>query len=426
MLIKVFFICLIFSFHAEARETLSPVVKKVMPTVVSITIETKTTEDALNIEKRLAFETQDPIYLGAGIITDRGGYILTNRHVVENAKEIRVTTLEGKLYRAQLKGIDDVSDVALIKINPKEDLIPASLGDSDMLETGDFVFTIGNPFGLSHSVTSGIVSALSRDIKETEFDDYIQTDAPMNPGNSGGALFNLNGEVIGLSTIIYSKQMNSLGIGFAIPSNHLKRIYQDLKERGKVVRSTIGVSLKEINYKDLPALIVTGIKDTEQARKNDVMVGDVFLEYDGKNITSQKAFERDISWRDPGTTIIVHLVRDKVLIKKVMTLTPLKQSHKKKKIIQTEARTDGVQYKEIGLMLYGKKILNIEKESEAAYKGVKAGDEIVSLNGDSSFKTNELNLYIKESISTQKPLHFNMKDKNGEAYFVELMPRAEK
>ncbi|MBR2299080.1 MAG: trypsin-like peptidase domain-containing protein [Alphaproteobacteria bacterium] len=422
---KIVVCLLLLSFKAEAAETLAPVVKKVMPSVVSISTEVQEGQDAPNVENSLVFFSDGPVFLGSGFVAGKEGYILTNNHVIENAKKITVTTFDEKSYEATLVGTDEISDVALLKIEAEEDILPVTLGDSDMLEAGDFIFAIGNPFGLKNSVTTGVVSAVQRDIKDSPFDDYIQTDAAINPGNSGGPMFNDVGEVVGLNTVIFSKQGQALYVGFAIPSNHLKHIYQALKDKGTVVRSTIGAGLKETTVEGKKALIVTEIEDENLAMKNDLTTGDVIIGYEGEDIKSKRAFETDVSWRAPQSEIVLNVLRSGNISEKLVELKALQTAKAKQEIAPQQQNTEGMNFKELGLHIEDGKILSVEDLSEAGQKGVRAGDEILKLNGDVFTKTDDLKFYIKESLSENKPMRFDLKDERGEIYFVELMPKTE-
>lgn len=288
------FLC--FSVNAYGQESLAPIVKKVMPSVVNISTEILDHQDNDEIQDDLIFSSDNHVSLGSGLIADEKGYVLTNSHVIEKAKEIHVTTADGKTYKADIQGKDDLLDVALLKIDADLPLKAALFANSDTIEVGDFVIAIGNPFGLSNSVTTGIISAVSRRINETPFDDYIQTDAPINPGNSGGPMFNLKGEVIGLNTLIFSKQGNSVGVGFALPSNQLKPIYESLKTTGKVIRSSIGIEAKETIYQEQPALIVTAVQNEKLIENGNLEVGDIILSYNQKPVSNLQKFQSDISW----------------------------------------------------------------------------------------------------------------------------------
>ena len=423
---KVLILFVFISFQAKAMDSLAPIVKDVMPSVVNISIETKQKEDEFDVENQLSFENDEPVFLGSGFVIGEEGYILTNKHVVEKAKKINVTTFNGDVYSGALKGVDDISDIALIKIEPMTTLKEVVLADSNLVESGDFVFAIGNPFGLMGSVTMGIVSAIGRDLRETEFDDYIQTDAMINPGNSGGPMFNIKGEVIGLNTSIFSKQFNNVGIGFAIPSNDLKPIYEALKNKGEIVRSSIGAKLKETLYNDEKALIVTVLEDEISDHQNELEVGDIIIDMNGQPIISKKKFEREISWLEPKSEVILGIIHKGELIKQPIKLKTLKNGKgnntTKEKI---KKNVQGLQYEELGLILDGVKILEVAQTSEAALKGIKAGDEILALNGQNFTKTNELKYYIQESLSENVPLHFDMKDGEGKLFFVDIMPKSE-
>ena len=422
MFFKVFLVAVLFSLRANAFESLAPVVEKVMPSVVSIDIESADPNDSEQIKDSLTF-LLDRGFIGSGFVADESGYILTNRHVVEKAKKITVKTSDGNTYEAELVGQDDVMDVALLKINAFERLSAAVFADSDLIKTGDFILAVGNPFGLENTVTTGIVSAKGRDMKETPFDDYIQTDAPMNPGNSGGPMFNLEGEVVGLNTLIYSKQGNSLGVGFAISSNQLKPIYKSLKEKGKVVRSTIGVELKETTYDNMPALIVSTLKDEALSKTNNLKAGDLILAFDGEPITTKKAFETKISWAEPDSVLTLEILRDgERFEQEVMTKAALKEDINKHQVSKLVAK-DGVYYASIGLKLDNLRVVDVDAKSEADMKGVKAGDEIRGINGHSVLLANDLQFYINESIDEKKPLHINLSDADGALYFVDITPK---
>ena len=417
-----FLIALLLSFQAKAIDSFAPIVNKVMPTVVNISTQMAEPEDSPDVENSLIFINNGHVSLGSGFIADEEGYILTNKHVIEKAKEIKVTTFDGKIYTAEIKGEDGISDVALIKIEPEEKLPYALFADSNSTQVGDWVVAIGNPFGLANSVTTGIVSAKSRDIGETPFDDYIQTDAPINPGNSGGPMFNLQGEVVGLNTLIFSKQGNSLGVGFAIPSNQLKPIYEALKANGKVERSFIGAALKETAYQENPALIVTEIKDEQTSQKNELEVGDLIVGFEGKPIISQKAFETEISWHKPGSEIMLNIVRGDEKIEKLAEVVAIKTELKPTVNIATQAKLlNGVYYEKLGVFLNNRHILKVDPKSEAASKGMKAGDEILSINGQTFPNMEDFKLYVGEFLSRDEMLHFDLKDADGEHYFIDLM-----
>lgn len=229
--------------------------------------------------------------MGSGFITSADGFILTNNHVVQGADEIIVKMADGREIKAELKGTDDKLDVALLKISDNTPLPFAELGDSDSLEVGEWVMAIGNPFGLSHTVTAGIVSAKGRVIGSGPYDDYIQTDASINPGNSGGPLFSSSGKVIGINTAIIA---NGQGIGFAIPINMAKSVAEQLKTSGKVTRGYIGVHFDKLSPKLAKSLglasdkgvIVTNVQKDSPADKAGLKIEDVIVQFNGKPVNT--------------------------------------------------------------------------------------------------------------------------------------------
>lgn len=267
--------------------------------------------------------------LGSGFIIDKDGYIITNNHVVEGADEIKVKLADKREFKAKVVGRDPKTDLALIKISSIfKDLPTLPLGDSDKIRVGDWVLAIGNPFGLEHTVTQGIISATGRVIGSGPYDNFLQTDAPINPGNSGGPLINLKGEVIGINTAIIA---SGQGIGFAIPSNMAKTVITQLKEKGKVIRGWIGVSIQTLT----PELAQSfGLKETRGALVADVVPGgpadkaglkrgDIIISFDGKEINEMSELPKIVAETPIGKTVNVKIIRngkEKIL---KMTIAPL-------------------------------------------------------------------------------------------------------
>jgi len=231
--------------------------------------------------------------LGSGFIISADGYIFTNNHVVEKADKIKVKLSDGREYDGEVKGKDANTDIALIKIKPSSPLKAVTFGDSDQIRTGDWVFAIGNPFGLDHTLTAGIISAKGRVIGSGPYDNFLQTDASINPGNSGGPLFNLKGEVIGINTAIVAQGQ---GIGFAIPINMAKVLLPDLKGKGYVTRGWLGVSsqdvtediAKNLQLKEVKGALVSHVFEGEPADKGGIKAGDVILNIDGKVVNNTR------------------------------------------------------------------------------------------------------------------------------------------
>jgi len=252
--------------------------------------------------------------MGTGFIISSDGFILTNNHVVQGADEIMVKLSDGREIKAELKGRDDKLDVALLKINDKAPLPFAELGDSDALEVGEWVMAIGNPFGLAHTVTAGIVSAKGRVIGSGPYDDYIQTDASINPGNSGGPLFSGSGRVIGINTAIIA---NGQGIGFAIPINMAKAVADQLKATGKVVRGYLGVNFGALTPKLAKSLglatdkgvIITHIEKGTPADKAGLKVEDVIVQFDGKPVNAETDLPKVVAATPVGKQVKIVVIR---------------------------------------------------------------------------------------------------------------------
>ncbi len=253
--------------------------------------------------------------LGTGFVIDKDGYILTNNHVVNGADEVMVKLSDGRELKGEIKGTDEKLDLALIKVSDKDVFHVAELGDSDVLNVGEWVMAIGNPFGLSQTVTAGIVSAKGRVIGNGPYDDFIQTDASINPGNSGGPLFNAEGKVIGINTAIIA---GGQGIGFAIPINMAKSIISQLRDTGKVTRGYLGIRFQPLTAdlaksfgmnSDKGALIANVEKDTPADRAG-LKAGDVITEYDGKTINESSELPRLVATTPIDKKVSVVIFRD--------------------------------------------------------------------------------------------------------------------
>jgi serine protease Do len=274
--------------------------------------------------------------MGSGFIIDKEGHILTNNHVIDGADEIVVLIQDGnngeKEYSAKLIGTDSKTDIALIKLTPKDgdrkSFPTLSLGDSDKLEVGEWVVAIGNPFGLSHTVTVGVVSAKERNIGSGPYDEFIQTDASINPGNSGGPLMNIKGEVIGINTAIISGNSGgNVGIGFAIPINIAKGILNDLKEKGTVTRGWLGVMIQKItpdlaesfNLDRTEGALVGDVIPNSPAEKAGIKRGDVIVKFDKSEVRTMESLPKIVGSTTPGKAVKVEVIRDGK--KKVLDVT---------------------------------------------------------------------------------------------------------
>jgi serine protease Do len=255
--------------------------------------------------------------LGSGLVISGDGYILTNNHVVAEAEEIVVTFTEEERYEAKIIGRDPKTDIALIKIKVDNPIPAARLGDSDTLRVGDWVVAIGNPFGLGSTVTAGIVSAKGRTIGAGPYDDFIQTDASINPGNSGGPLFNIEGEVVGINTAIFTQTGGNIGIGFAIPINMAKSVMTQLKEKGKVTRGWLGVTIQNVtpeikeklDLKTTEGALIAEVAKDSPAQRGGLERGDVIIRFDGKKVKEMSALPSMVAQTPVGKEVEVGGVR---------------------------------------------------------------------------------------------------------------------
>jgi serine protease Do len=333
---------------------------------------------------------------GSGFVIRNDGLILTNNHVVENAQEITVTLSDKQQYKARILGRDPKTDLAVIKIEPKGQLPAANLGDSDALRVGDWVMAIGNPFGLSNTVTTGIVSAKGRMIGAGPYDDFIQTDASINPGNSGGPLFNMAGQVVGINTAIFSQTGGNIGIGFAIPVNLVKNLVPELETKGTITRGWLGVSVQPMTPelarsfgidKERGAL-VGDVAAQGPADKAGIKRGDVIVGYDGKKIDQPATLPGLVAATPVGKTVPVEVVRDgktttvNVAIGKLddptAALSP-KEGKSEWGLALQDIRPE--ERRQMGLTgNEGVLVTSVVPGSPAAAAGVQAGDVILQVN----------------------------------------------
>jgi Do/DeqQ family serine protease len=316
--------------NGEPLPSLAPMLEKATPAVVNIsTVSAMRTEDHPLLrdpffrwffERPLERQNKRSQSLGSGVIVDaRRGHVLTNHHVIEKASEIRVTLNDGRELTAELLGSDPDTDVALVQI-PAENLRAIPLGDSNQLRVGDFVVAIGNPFGLSQTVTSGIVSALGRSGLGIEgYEDFIQTDASINPGNSGGPLINLRGELVGINTAILAPSGGNVGIGFAIPVNMVEAIRRQIVDHGSVHRGTFGVTLQDLTpdlasalklAPDSQGTVVSGVKAGSAAARSGLRPGDLIVRLNDQLIRDAADMKTRLALMRVGDHVVLKIVRD--------------------------------------------------------------------------------------------------------------------
>ncbi len=329
-------------------ESFADLAEKLMPSVVNIST-TQTVKSAANPFpfqfppgspfEDMFKEFQTPTErkassLGSGFIISEDGTVVTNNHVIANAEDI-IVRIKDKEYKASVVGADPYADIAVLKIDTKEKFTPVKFGDSDKARVGDWVVAIGNPFGLGGTVTSGIISARNRDINLTRYDDFIQTDASINQGNSGGPLFNLDGDVVGINTaIIAPGQAGSIGIGFAIPANAASNVIDQLIKFGETRRGWLGVRIQQVtkeiaeveNLKKPQGALVASVSDKSPADKAGIKPGDIILEFDEKKIDTMRTLPKVVANTAVGKSVQLKIWRNKRMVSKRLVLGRLESS----------------------------------------------------------------------------------------------------
>jgi len=373
--------------------------------------------------------------LGSGVVVSGDGYILTNNHVVADADEILVTLSDKKKYEAKVIGKDPKSDLALIKIKTENTIPAARLGDSDKLMVGDWVVAIGNPFGLGTTVTAGIVSAKGRVIGAGPYDNFIQTDASINPGNSGGPLFNLDGEVIGINTAIVAPSGGNVGIGFAIPINMAKSVMPQLKERGKVIRGWLGVSIQVVTQeikekfglKTEEGALIGEITKDSPADKGGLKRGDVIISFDDKKVKVMKSLPAMVAETPVGKEVEILIIRKGKEKRLTVKIGELKEETKTAVAITPEIeKAFGLSVQELtpelaeSLALKGEKgvvISGINKGSPASDAGLQRGDLIQEIEHEPIENLSDYKRIMKGS-SSKKQILIVIKHRGHSRYVV--------
>jgi Do/DeqQ family serine protease len=386
-----------FSTDKNEIPSLAPMLDQATPAIVSISVEgTQVSRQRVPEMFKHFFGGSDEQLqerpfkgLGSGVIIDaEQGYVVTNNHVVDNADEITVKLTDGREFKAKKLGADEQSDIALLKIDPNE-LIAMPLADSDELRVGDFVVAIGNPFGLNQTVTSGIVSALGRSgLNIGGYENFIQTDAAINRGNSGGALVSLRGELVGINTAIFGPNGGNVGIGFAIPTNMMKNLVDQIIEFGEVRRGLLGIMGQDIDSGLADAMnlnvnqgaFVSEVSPDSAAEKGGIKAGDIIVEIDGRSVVSFQELRAKVASRGAGAELELTILR--------------KGKREKIDVILSDAAQNVVIAKEIHPALEGATlangktkqgdsgivISNLEARSPASRIGLQDGDVIIGIN----------------------------------------------
>jgi len=392
-------------FARTTHESFAPLVERLLPTVVNVS-----TVQKANTSKKQTFDKQGRDLmkkksksLGSGVIIDKRGYVLTNNHVVANAEKITVKLSDNTVYPAQIIGRDAKTDLALLKIEAGKNLPYAKFGDSDEVRVGDWIIAIGNPFGLGGTVTAGIISAVARDIHAGPFDEFLQTDAAINRGSSGGPMFDMTGKVIGINTAIFSPDGvggGNVGIGFAVPASIAEPVTKQLIEYGKLKRGWLGVKIQTVTKdiaesvdlkKERGALIVA-VKKGSPAGKGGIKSGDILLEFDGKNVSKMRKLPRIVADTDIGKKVKIKLWRSG---KPVYLFVKLGEMKEQIASVKPEQRKESAYVLKMDLAplddelrntysipkeIDGIIVLNIIQGSEVLKYGMVSSDVIVKVN----------------------------------------------
>ena len=448
------------SSSSQQLPSLAPMLEKVMPSVVSISVEGSTTVKTPRMPQQFQqfFGDNSPFCqdgspfqgspmcqggggdgsddganaqkqqfraLGSGVIINADkGYVVTNNHVVDNATKIQVQLSDGRRYDAKVIGKDPQSDIALIQLQDAKNLTAIKIADSDNLRVGDYTVAIGNPYGLGETVTSGIVSALGRSGLNVEnYENFIQTDAAINRGNSGGALVNLNGELIGINTAILAPDGGNIGIGFAIPSSMVKNLTAQMVEYGQVKRGELGIMGTELNSELAKAMkvdaqrgaFVSQVLPNSAAAKAGVKAGDVVVSMNGKALTSFAALRAEVGSLPVGTKLQLGLLRDG---KPLNVTVELQQSSQDK--VQSATSYTGIEGADLSNVdsngQKGVRVDSVKAGSAAARIGLKKGDVILGVNQQAVSNLGEL-----RKILDTKPSVLALNVKRGDSSLYLLM-----
>jgi serine protease Do len=459
------------------HQSFAPLVKKVSPAVVNISVTQNSAPDAMAEEPdadplpgfpnspfdemlRRFFEQQSPngqrhpfpqipgtqarrIALGSGFIIDPSGYVVTNSHVVGNAGKVEVTLQDDSKYTAKIIGRDPKTDIAVLKINADKSLPYVTFGDSSAAQVGDWVMAVGNPFGLGGTVTTGIISARGRDIHSGPFDDFLQIDAPINRGNSGGPTFNLDGQVIGINTAIYSPNGGSVGIGFAVPSNVAKTVVAQLEQHGKVSRGWLGVQIQEVTPAIAASLglqgehgaLVAVVNPNSPGATAGLKQGDVILSFNGSQVSRLRDLPRLVAETAPDSTAKMTVWRNGKAIELQATVGELPSSDQvasatgaQEEEQSTRADALGMHFApltnqlrqelHIGKDVHGVAITRVDPGSAADDVGLSTGDVVVSIDQQPVKTPQEAAARLKEVAASPKKSALLLLNRHGVTQYV--------
>ena len=428
------------SYSKTAPESFADLAEKLMPSVVNIstskTVVTNTNPLPFNFPPGSPFEDmfkefgapqeRQSAALGSGFIIDEKGIVITNNHVIQNADDIIVRVNGDQEFKADVIGADPLMDIAVLQLDTDETFIPVKFGDSDKARIGDWVIAIGNPFGLGGTVTAGIISARNRSIGLSRYEDFIQTDASINSGNSGGPLFDMEGNVIGINTAILGRN-GSIGIGFSIPSNSAQIVINQLIEFGETKRGWLGVRIQDVTKEiadvenlDKPrGALVASVADNSPSDKAGIKSGDIILEFNGEKINQMKELPAIVARTRVGKNVIVKIWRDKkeitknVILGRLETSEDFKVSEQPKPSIETDRiedlkisvrllNKDDVQERKLPNQTTGLVITNIENNSPLKNTTLSVDSIIIEAQKKKIRSANDLRTITKEVLNSNQ------------------------
>jgi len=447
-----------YTYSKTVPSSFADLAEKLMPSVVNIsstqTVKTTSNPFPFQFPPGSPFEDMFKEFyrpterkataLGSGFIIDKKGIVVTNNHVIEGAEDIIVSVNGSTEYKAKVIGKDPYMDIAVLKIESEKKFKPVSFGDSDKARIGDWVIAIGNPYGFGGTVTSGIISSRNRDIGLTRYDDFIQTDASINIGNSGGPLFNLDGEVIGINTaIIAPGQSGSIGIGFAIPSNSASNVISQLLEFGETKRGWLGVRIQEVT-KEIAEVeklekpegaLVASISENSPANKAGIKAGDIILEFDGKRVDTMRTLPKLVAQSKVGKRVKLKIWRNQKLISKNVLLGRLESSKEFKaenkidpdtskyikieslKISIRDLNKDDISQRELPKNTTGVVITKISEGSPLMFVAV--NDIIVELQKKKVINSNQFSNLVRKIISSnEKTLYLAIYNSSNQRSYI--------
>jgi len=456
--------------NAEARgapDSFADLAERLLPAVVNISTTQKVAGRAENMpqfdfppgspfkeffeqfqRKRQEAPQRRGTSLGSGFIIDPTGYIVTNNHVIDGSDQITAVMQDGRKFEAKLVGRDPKTDLALLKVKTKKKLPYVPFGKSDGARVGDWVLAIGNPLGLGGTVTAGIISARGRDIRSGPYDDYIQTDAPINRGNSGGPLFNMKGEVVGINTAILSPSGGSIGIGFAVPSQIAAGVIEQLRNFGSTRRGWLGVQIQavtdeiaeSIGLKSPNGAMVAGVVKKSPAEAAGFKTGDVILTFDGRRVTESRRLPRMVAETDVGKNVRVVVWRNgrkTNLTVRLGELEKVDQASLSSPAVPQSTEKGGKEIKELGLTLSaitkelksryeladdlnGVVVTKVEKEGSASEKGLRVGDVVVEINQEKVKSVAEVNKQVVRAKKAGRRSVLLLINQGGDLRFLAL------